>query len=118
MKKYNVKVNFKGNYMEYTDCYFISTLDEYRDYMLLLNNKFLVSETEIKNLKTLIGHGHSFLTGLSGLFCGMIEDKEKREPTGRFIEKKVNFVSKTELEDWIKIQPEILDKGFYVIQFD
>lgn len=49
---------------------------------------------------------------------GWIGDKEKREPTGRFIEKKVTFVRKTDLEDWIKMQPEILEKGFYVIQFD
>lgn len=80
MKKYNIKVNFKNNWMEYTDCYFISNLDEYKNYILLLNNMFLVSETEIKNLKTFMGHGHSLLTGISGTFCGMIDSKEERKP--------------------------------------
>lgn len=78
LKKYNVEVNFKGYWMEYTNCYFIDSLDSYKDYMTELNNKFLVSESEIKNLETFMGHGHSYLTGLSGLFCGMIGSKEER----------------------------------------
>jgi hypothetical protein len=27
-----------------------------------------------------MGHGHSVLTGISGVMCGMIHEKEKREP--------------------------------------
>ena len=80
MKRYNIKVKIKDYWMKYTNCYFIDSLDSYKDYMTELNNKFLVSESEIKNIKTFLGHGHSFLTGLSGLFCGMIEVKEEREP--------------------------------------
>jgi hypothetical protein len=49
---------------------------------------------------------------------GWTGDKEKREPTGRFIEKKVTFVRKTNLKDWVDLQPELLEKGFYTIQFE
>jgi hypothetical protein len=80
MKRYNVKLKLKNYWIEYPNCYFIDSLDSYKEYMAELNNKFLVSESEIKNIKTFIGHGHSFLTGLSGLFCGMIEEKEDRTP--------------------------------------
>lgn len=41
-----------------------------------------------------------------------------RKPTGRTVEKKVTYVRKVDLKSWIEKQPEILDKGFYVIQFD
>lgn len=41
-----------------------------------------------------------------------------RKPTGRFIEKKVNYLRKVDLHEWSKKQPEILEKGFYVIQFE
>lgn len=43
---------------------------------------------------------------------------EDRKPTGRFIEKKVNFLQKIDLKGWLKMQPELSEKGFYVIQFD
>lgn len=43
---------------------------------------------------------------------------EDRKPTGRFIEKKVTYLRKVDLKEWQKSQPDILDKGFYVIQFD
>lgn len=66
--------------MEYTDQYFISGIEDYKEYMQILNNKFAVSEDEIKNIETFIGHGHSILTGVSGMFSGMIDKKEKREP--------------------------------------
>lgn len=41
-----------------------------------------------------------------------------RKPTGRFIEKKVTYMQKENLRDWIKKQPELTEKGFFVIQFD
>lgn len=41
-----------------------------------------------------------------------------RKPTGRFIEKRVTYARRVDLEDWIKIQPELIAKGFYVLQFD
>jgi ASC-1-like (ASCH) protein len=49
---------------------------------------------------------------------GWVGDKKERTPTGRFMEKKVSFLRKVDLEKWIEIQPEIKEKGFYVIQFD
>lgn len=49
---------------------------------------------------------------------GWVGDKEDRKPTGRFIEKKVTFVRKTDLKNWIDLQPELLEKGFYTIQFE
>lgn len=41
-----------------------------------------------------------------------------RKPTGRYIEKVVTFVRKVDIQEWFKTQPEIEQKGFYVIQFD
>ncbi len=43
---------------------------------------------------------------------------DNRKPTGRFVEKKVTYTRKIDLEDWIKKQPELIQKGFYVLQFD
>ena len=51
MKKYNVIVDG----MKYKDSYFIRTMDEYKLYVKLLNNKFHVSADEIKNLKQFMG---------------------------------------------------------------
>jgi hypothetical protein len=46
-------------------------------------------------------------------------DKGKdRKPTGRFIEKKITYVRKVDLDAWQKEQPEISEKGFLVLQFD
>ena len=45
-------------------------------------------------------------------------DGENRQPTGRFIEKTVTYVRKPDLKGWIEKQPELLEKYFYVIQFD
>ncbi len=41
-----------------------------------------------------------------------------RKPTGRYIERKVTYVQKINLEEWAEHQPEIMEKGFYVLQFD
>ena len=41
-----------------------------------------------------------------------------RRPTGRVIEKVAAYVRRADLADWLKKQPELLEKGFYVIQFD
>lgn len=41
-----------------------------------------------------------------------------RRPTGRVIEKVATYVRKADLADWVRKQPELLEKGFYVIQFD
>lgn len=45
-------------------------------------------------------------------------NKEGRQPTGRFIEKTVTFCKKVDLKNWVEAQPELTEKGFYVIQFD
>jgi len=83
MKKlFNVAIRFKGqdHWNEYSNVYFIRTLDEYRVHLQEINNKFSVAENEIKNLDTFVGHGYSALAGLSGLFCGMIDKKSDRMP--------------------------------------
>jgi hypothetical protein len=43
---------------------------------------------------------------------------EERKFTGRYIEKEVTYVRKVDLKNWIEKQPELTDKGFYVLQFD
>lgn len=108
MKRYNIDVKVRDYWMKYTDCYFIDSLDSYKDYITELNNKFLVSESEIKNIKTFIGHGYSFLTGLSGLFCGMINEKEKREPMLAHLK----YIQATILSNQIKL---LLDGNKLVI---
>jgi hypothetical protein len=47
-----------------------------------------------------------------------IGENEDRKPTGRFIEKVATYVQKPDLKKWIEQQPELLEKSFYVIQFD
>lgn len=42
----------------------------------------------------------------------------ERQFTGRFIEKVATYVRKPDLRDWLERQPELLEKSFYVIQFD
>lgn len=44
--------------------------------------------------------------------------EEDRHPTGRVIEKILTHVRKVDLDSWIKKQPELIEKGFYVLQFD
>lgn len=41
-----------------------------------------------------------------------------RKATGRFLEKKVTYVRKVDLKGWIRQQPEIIEKGFYVLQLE
>ena len=41
-----------------------------------------------------------------------------RQPTGRYLEKVVTFVRKVDIHEWTSRQPELEEKGFYVIQFD
>ncbi len=43
---------------------------------------------------------------------------ENRVPTGRFIEKKISYVQKTNLKEWFAKQPELSEKGFYILQFE
>jgi hypothetical protein len=43
---------------------------------------------------------------------------EDRKPTGRSVEKKITYVRKVDLKEWTKMQPEILEDGFYVLQFE
>lgn len=47
-----------------------------------------------------------------------IGEGEERKPSGRSIEKVVTYVRKPDLKDWIEKQPEVIEKSFYVIQFD
>lgn len=61
---------------------------------------FQIGEDDILRLEEWIGEG------------------KDRKPTGRFLEKKVNYVRKVDLKSWIKEQPELVEKGFYVIQLD
>jgi ASC-1-like (ASCH) protein len=41
-----------------------------------------------------------------------------RKFTGRFIEKKATYVRKIDLKSWINRQPELLENGLYIIQFE
>lgn len=45
-------------------------------------------------------------------------DGVERSFTGRFLEKKINYVRKVDLASWLEQQPELIEKGFYVLQFD
>lgn len=47
-----------------------------------------------------------------------VGEGENRKPTGRVLEKKISYVRKIDLKGWLQTQPEIEDKGFYVLQFD
>ncbi len=47
-----------------------------------------------------------------------VGEKENRKPTGRIIDKVVTYVQKPNLQEWIEQQPELLEKSFFVIQFD
>ena len=49
------------------------------------------------------------------------EEKKRgggRKPTGRFIEKAVSYARKVDLAEWVMNQPELIEKGFYVLQFE
>lgn len=43
---------------------------------------------------------------------------ENRKATGRFIEKTVTYARKVDLKTWIESQSELIEKGFYVLQFE
>lgn len=45
-------------------------------------------------------------------------DGEGRIFTGRVLEKKINYVRKVDLTSWLEQQPELTERGFYVLQFD
>lgn len=47
-----------------------------------------------------------------------IGEGDNRKPTGRVMEKRVNYVRKVDLDSWLKTQPDIKEQGFYVLQFD
>ncbi|MEN9647690.1 MAG: hypothetical protein RLY57_494 [Candidatus Parcubacteria bacterium] len=46
-----------------------------------------------------------------------VGEGEHRKFTGRFIEKKIDYVRKVDMKDWLLKQPEINEKGMYVLQF-
>jgi len=82
LNKFNITVDYGDLSMSYTNQYIIENMDDYKEYLTILNNFFAVSKNEIKTLKTFVGHGHTVLTGLTSMFTGegMIEDIEKRQP--------------------------------------
>jgi len=47
-----------------------------------------------------------------------VGEGESRKPTGRVLEKTVTYVRRVDLKGWLDRQPEIAEKGFYVLQFD
>lgn len=61
---------------------------------------FEVEEGDLLRLEEWIGEGNG------------------RHSTGRVIEKTLTHVRKVDLDSWIKKQPELIEKGFYVLQFD
>lgn len=61
---------------------------------------FDVTEKDLLRLEEWVGEGND------------------RHPTGRVIEKILTHVRKVDLDSWIKKQPELIKKGFYVLQFD
>lgn len=80
MKKYNITVKYNGYEFLHSNCFFIENLHDLQEYLVIFNNKFAVSEEEIKTIKSFIGHGHSYLTGVAGMFCGMGLNIGEREP--------------------------------------
>jgi hypothetical protein len=42
----------------------------------------------------------------------------ERNPTGRVIEKQVTYLRKVDLKGWTERQPELLQDGMYIIQFE
>lgn len=51
LQKYDLKVFG----LVYENYYLVENIDQYKEYMDIMNNKFDVSEDEIKNIKTFIG---------------------------------------------------------------
>jgi hypothetical protein len=46
-----------------------------------------------------------------------VGEGDNRHKTGRVIEKILTHVRKVDLDEWLKKQPELVQKGFYVLQF-
>ncbi|MCB9805694.1 DUF3850 domain-containing protein [Candidatus Nomurabacteria bacterium] len=61
---------------------------------------FVIEDGDILRLEEWVGEG------------------KDRKPSGRFIEKQVRYVAKIDWKQWKEQQPELADKGFFVIQFD
>lgn len=116
MKKYNVTTNG----INYTDCYFISNIKDYKEYVVELNNKFKVSESEIRNNETWMGHGHSLLTGVSGLLSGMIEEKSERMPMLYNLKRLHGAVLSDQLKDILDGKKLVINKngGYFSIKKD
>lgn len=47
-----------------------------------------------------------------------VGEGETRHPTGRMIEKTLTHIRKVDLDSWLKKQPELTEKGFYILQFN
>ncbi|MBS3913460.1 MAG: DUF3850 domain-containing protein [Bacteroidetes bacterium] len=47
-----------------------------------------------------------------------VGDGAERKFTGRYLEKQITYLRKIDLKDWVNKQPELLDKGMYVLQFE
>jgi hypothetical protein len=47
-----------------------------------------------------------------------VGEGDQRRATGRVMEKVVTYVRHVDLAGWLETQPEIKEKGFYVLQFD
>lgn len=43
---------------------------------------------------------------------------DDRRPTGRFLEKMVTYARLVDIKAWTEKQPDLADKGFWVIQFE
>jgi hypothetical protein len=78
--------------------WFDDILDGTKDYELRLAD-FDIQEGDILCLEEWTGVG------------------EERMATGRVLEKVVTHVRKVDLNKWIELQPELIEKGFYVIRF-
>lgn len=120
LNKYNIKVSFNDYITEYENCYLINDLNEYKEYIDILLNKFNVSESEIKNIKTFIGHGYSQLTGISTMFSGTIEEKDKRQPILVHLKYLEAMTLKGQLEFLLKGEKLVINKngGYFPIKKD
>lgn len=124
MKRINIKVKYISNYnhqeywLEYKDHYLIENIEQYKEYLLILNNKFNVSESEIRNNKTFIGHGHSNLTGISGMFCGMIDNINDRTPMLAHLKTLHGNVLSNQLKNILNEEKLVINKngGYFLIK--
>lgn len=68
MKTTTIEVKFNKNeasWTKYSNIVLVRDLKEYASYFESLNRRFQVSDSEITNLVTFVGHGFSELTGIS-----------------------------------------------------